>query len=87
MEELFELKLGSMTMDAYKKKFLELLKYVYFIKYEKVKIQRFISGLSESYRDKIQYDRPKNLKDATWKGKTYMNKVRARPYIRRIGRI
>ena len=27
MEELFELKLGSMTMDSYEKKLLELLNY------------------------------------------------------------
>ena len=63
MEELFELKLGSMTMEAYEKKFLELLNYADFIKDEKVKIQRFLSGLPKSYRDKIQYDRLKNLKD------------------------
>jgi hypothetical protein len=39
MKELFELKLGSMTMDEYERRFLELLRYVGFIKYEKVKIQ------------------------------------------------
>ena len=64
MEELFDLKLGSMTMEDYDKKFLKCLNYTYFIKDEKVKIKRFLSGLPESYRDKIQYDRPKNLKDA-----------------------
>jgi hypothetical protein len=32
MKELFELKLGSMAMDEYGMIFLELLKYVYFIK-------------------------------------------------------
>ena len=63
MEELFELKLRIMTMDAYENNFQELLKYAEFIKCEKVKIQRFISGLIESYSDKIQPDRPKNLKD------------------------
>ena len=53
MEEFFELKLGTMTIDAYMKKFLELLKYADFIKDEKVKIQRFLSGLTESYKEKI----------------------------------
>ena len=53
MEEFFELKLGSMTMEAYEIKFLEDLKYANFIKYDKVKIQTFLSVLSESYRDKI----------------------------------
>jgi hypothetical protein len=38
MKELFELKLVSMTMDEYEKRFFELLKYVDFIKDEKVKI-------------------------------------------------
>jgi len=31
-KDLFELKLGSKTMDEYERIFLELLKYVYFIK-------------------------------------------------------
>jgi hypothetical protein len=38
MKELFEFKLGSMTMDEYERRFLELLKYADFIKDEKVKI-------------------------------------------------
>jgi hypothetical protein len=38
MQEFFELKLGNMTMDEYEKKFLELLRYVSFIRDEKVKI-------------------------------------------------
>jgi hypothetical protein len=45
MKEFFELKLGSMTIDEYERRFLELLKYVSFIKDEKVKIQRYLSGL------------------------------------------
>jgi hypothetical protein len=38
MKELFELRLGSMTMAEYKKKLLGLLKYVRFIGDEKVKV-------------------------------------------------
>jgi hypothetical protein len=45
MQDFFELGLGSMTMEEYEKKFLGLLKYVRFINDEKVKIQRFLSGL------------------------------------------
>jgi len=45
MQEFFELKLGNMNMDEYEKKFLKLLKYVGFIRDEKVKIHRFPSGL------------------------------------------
>jgi hypothetical protein len=39
MKEFFEIKLGSMTIDEYERRFLELLKYVSFIKDETVKIQ------------------------------------------------
>jgi hypothetical protein len=53
MKELFELKLGSMTMDEYERRFLELLKYVDFIKDEQVKIQRYLSGMPSIFSDKI----------------------------------
>jgi hypothetical protein len=45
MKEFFELKLGTMTMEEYEKRFFEFLKYVDFIKDEKGEIQRFLSGL------------------------------------------
>jgi hypothetical protein len=38
MKEFFELKLESMMIDEYERKFLEFLKYVAFINDEKVKI-------------------------------------------------
>jgi hypothetical protein len=38
MKDFFELKLGNMTIDEYKPRFLELLKYVFLIKDEAVKI-------------------------------------------------
>jgi len=66
-KEFFELKLRSMTMDAYEKRLFELLKYVNFIKDENVKIQRFLSGLPSFYSDKIQYDNPRNLEEAIMK--------------------
>jgi hypothetical protein len=63
MKELFELKLGSISMNKYEKRFFKLLKYVEFIKDEKVKIQRFFNGLPSFYSDKIQYDNPKTLEE------------------------
>jgi hypothetical protein len=48
MKDFFELKLGSMTIDEYEGIFLELLKYVPFIKDEAVNIQRYLSGLQSS---------------------------------------
>ena len=39
LKEFHELRMGSMTMDAFKNRFLDLLHYVPYIKEEKVKIQ------------------------------------------------
>ena len=62
MQEFFEPKLENMTMQEYGKNFLELLRYVYFIRDEKVKIQHFISaGLLAYYKGKISYDEPSSL--------------------------
>jgi hypothetical protein len=58
MKEFFELKLDNQTIDEYEQKFLELLKYVPFIKDESVKIHRYLSGLPHPIVDKIQYDDP-----------------------------
>ena len=61
--EFYELKLGQLTIDEYINKFLYLMRYVPYIKDEKVKVQRFISGLPQSYWDKIEFDEPKTLED------------------------
>jgi protein involved in sex pheromone biosynthesis len=52
---------------------LGLLKYVRFIGDEKVKIQRFLSGLLAFYKERIKYDEPKTLTKAIRKDK-YMYK-------------
>ena len=41
IKEFHELRLGQQTMEEYANKFLEVLRYVRYIKYEKVKIQHF----------------------------------------------
>jgi len=69
MQEFFDLKLGSMTIGEYENNFLVLLKYVGFIKDEKVKIYSFLSGLPSFYKDKIQFDEPKILIEAIRKDK------------------
>jgi hypothetical protein len=61
--DFFELKLGSMKIDEYERIFLEILKYVAFIKDEQVKIQRYLSGLSSFINDMIQYHDPKILEE------------------------
>jgi hypothetical protein len=69
MKEFFELKLGSMIMAEYDKKFLGLLKYVGFINDEKVKIHRFLSGFPSFYKENIRYDDPNTLTKAIRKAK------------------
>ena len=63
MKEFFEIKLEIMTIYEYEKRFLELLKYVSFIKDEMVKTHRYLSGLPLFFSDKIQYDDPKTLEE------------------------
>jgi hypothetical protein len=79
MKEFFELKLGTMTMDEYEKWFFKLLKYVDFIKDDKVKIQMFLSGLPSFYSDKIQYDNPKTLEKTIRREKYLYEQRKGRP--------
>jgi hypothetical protein len=48
-------------MDAYVKRFMELLRYVPYLKDEKKRVQRFLSGLPQNYQDKIEFDKPETL--------------------------
>jgi hypothetical protein len=59
MKELFEIKLGSTTIDEYERRFLELLKYVSFIKDATIKR----SGIPSFIGENIQYDDPKTLEE------------------------
>jgi hypothetical protein len=60
-KEFYELKLGQLTIEEYVNKFLDLLRYVPYIKVEKKKVQCFINGLPKDYRDIIEFDEPKTL--------------------------
>jgi hypothetical protein len=79
MKEFFELKLGSMSIDEYERRFLELLKYVPFIKDETVKIQRYLSGLPSSISDKIQYDDPKTMEETIRREKFLYDQQKEKP--------
>jgi len=79
MKEFFELKLGSMTIDEYERRFLELLNYVSFIKDQTLKIQRYLSGFSSFISDKIQYDDPKTFKDTIRRAKCLYAKHKWKP--------
>jgi hypothetical protein len=77
-KEFYELKLGELTIEEYVNKFLELLRYVPYIKDEKVKVQRFISGLPQSYRDRIEFDEPRTLEDTIRKARYYYEQFKHR---------
>ena len=69
IKEFRELRIGQLTMEEYANKFLELLRYVRYIKDEKVKIQCFLSGLPQSYKDRIEFYEPITLEEAIRKAK------------------
>ena len=43
--------------------FIDLLRFVPYIKEDKVNIQRFLSCLPQSYTDRIEFDNPKYLNE------------------------
>ena len=59
--------MGSMTDEEYTSKFLELLRYVPYLKEEKAKIQRFISGLLIAFKDMFEFDEPRSLEEVIQK--------------------
>jgi len=50
--------MGLMTYEEYMTNFLELLRYVPYIKDEKAKVYKFVSGFPLAFRDQIEYDEP-----------------------------
>ena len=81
IKELHELILGQLTMEEYAKKFLELLRYFRYIGDDKVKIQRFLSGLPQSYKDRIEFDEPRTLEEAIRKVKYCYDHNKGKPDI------
>jgi hypothetical protein len=69
MKDLFELKLGSLKLYEYERWFLEFLRYVGFIKDDKVKFQIILCGLPSFYSDKIHFDESNTLEEAIIKVK------------------
>lgn len=60
-KEFHELKFGKMTMDGLVNNFTHLLCYVPYLKDENAKIQRFLSCLPPSFKERIEYDKPKTM--------------------------
>ena len=50
-KELYELNIIQMSIEDLINKFLDLLRFVSYIKEEKVKVQRFLSCLPQCYKD------------------------------------
>ena len=59
--------MGSTTNEEYTSIFLELLRQVPYLKDEKVKIQRFISGFPVAFRDMMEFNELISLEDSIWK--------------------
>ena len=66
-------------MDEYANKLLDLLRYVRYIKDEKVKIQWFLSGLPQTYKDRIEFYEPRTLKEAIRKAKYCYEQRKGKP--------
>lgn len=62
-KEFYELIMSYLISDEYVTNFLEMLRYVPYIKYAKTKIQRFISGFPMIFRDKSDLLEPQTMKD------------------------
>ena len=66
-------------MEEYENKFLELLRYGRYIKDEKVKIHPFLSGLPQSYKDRITFYEPITLEEPIRKDKYCYDQSRDKP--------
>jgi hypothetical protein len=76
--EFFEIKLGSMTIDEYERRFLDMIKYICFIMGEPVKIHRYLSGLQSFLNEKIKYDDPKTLDETIRRAKCLYDQHKGR---------
>ena len=55
------------------------MRYVWYIIDEKVKVQCFLSGLPQSYKDIIEFYEPRTLEEATRKAKYCYEKSKGKP--------
>ena len=69
VKQFHELCMGSMTMDTFINRFMDLVHYVPYIKEEKVNIQQFLGCLPPSFQERIEFDMPKTLDTALHKAR------------------
>jgi hypothetical protein len=65
-----------MTMDDMINKFLELLRFVPYMKEDKVKIQPFLRCLPQLYKDIIEFDNPKTLNEVFIKARMFYDQYK-----------
>ena len=58
-------------MDEFITRFTSLLRYVPYIREEKAKVQRFVSSLPLSMRERIEFDNPKTMDEAIRKARIF----------------
>lgn len=58
------MQMGSMTDEEYTRIFLELSRYVPYLREEKAKIHRFICGFPVAYIDQVEFDELGSLDEA-----------------------
>ena len=68
-KEFNDLRLVQLTMDEFVTKFLNLQRYVPYIKEEKAKVYRFIICIPLAYKGKIEFDMPKTMDEVIRKAK------------------
>ena len=73
-------------MEEYANKFLELLRFVRYIRDEKVKVQHFLSGLPQSYKDRIEFYEPRTIEEAIGRLSIAMSKAKVNLITIRHGR-
>ena len=71
VNEFNELRMGSMTMDAFINIFLDRLHNVPYIKDVEVKIQQFLGCLPPNFQERIEFDMPKNLETTLQKTRIF----------------
>ena len=83
-KELYELKLGQMTMEDLINKFLDLLRFVPYIKEEKVKVRQFLSCLPQPYKNYIEFYNPKTLDEVLRKERICFEQYKQRNDISKV---
>jgi len=71
-------------MEECEKILLELLRYVGYIKEEKVNVQCFLSDLLAFYRDKIHFNETKTLEETINKSKCLYDQDKGKAYFQKF---